>query len=40
MPDPVQVAFKRIKQPKVGENGYGTVYSLLPLLSSLRQGII
>ncbi|KAH8671722.1 hydrolase [Xylariales sp. PMI_506] len=22
MPDPVQVAFKRIKEPKVGENGY------------------
>jgi len=23
MPEPVQVAYKRVKQPKVGENGYG-----------------
>lgn len=27
MPDPMQVAFKRIKEPKVGENGYSTVLS-------------
>lgn len=23
MPEPVQVAYKRVKLPKVGENGYG-----------------